>query len=380
MPAHPFALIILILAAYRQNAACYKFDDIKRLKQKLLTSHDGDIQPRVDQNEQIKVKIIFYLTMLQDLNEREQKFTMLGYFNVSWWDEYLQWNVDDYNGIPSVHLRVDKVWQPGIALVNPAEDLQFLRGSSQYPYLRVASWGDVVWFPGERLSVRCEMDVRMYPFDLQHCVAQFSIWGRQSYQLVFTPVAEKVLFFGDIEHPLWDIKETKLDVNVSVFGESVLNMHFYFKRKPTFTVWTIIVPIILLSFINDLVFLIPNDSGERNSFSITAFLAYAVFISAIASILPEDSKRTSYITLYLVCLLAKSVMTVMMVVIQSRLALFIERMDQAEKEPNGKSGPSKMLRWIGSADKTYFLICVIITGLATLAYFMLVTTETILNL
>ena len=124
MPAHPFALIILILGAYRQNASCYKFDDIKRLKQNLLTSHDGDIQPRVDQNEQIKVKIIFYLTMLQDLNEREQKFTMLGYFNVSWWDEYLQWNADDYNGIPSVHLRVDKVWQPGIALVNPASDLE----------------------------------------------------------------------------------------------------------------------------------------------------------------------------------------------------------------------------------------------------------------
>ncbi|XP_021372797.1 uncharacterized protein LOC110462885 [Mizuhopecten yessoensis] len=98
---------------------------------------------------------------------------------------------------------------------------------------------------------------------------------------------------------------------------------FHLQRRPKFFMLTInIAPVVLLAFLNVCVFLIPLSSGEKNSFCVTVYLSYAVFLGTISYELPHNSKDASYLTIYLLALLVFSVTIFLVTVIQVRL--FIE--------------------------------------------------------
>nr|KAI8757338.1 neuronal acetylcholine receptor subunit beta-3-like [Biomphalaria glabrata] len=73
----------------------------------------------------------------------------------------------------------------------------------------------------------------------------------------------------------------------------------------------IVLPVIFLSFLNILVFLIPADSGEKIGYGITVLLALSVFLSIVGGMLPRSSKSMPEVTMYLFILLIISMLTVL---------------------------------------------------------------------
>ena len=71
------------------------------------------------------------------------------------------------------------------------------------------------------------------------------------------------------------------------------------KRRPGFFIVNIVMPVVLLSALNIMVFLIPVDSGEKISYGITVLLALSVFLSIVADMLP---RYVSYSVCSSVCL------------------------------------------------------------------------------
>ncbi|KAK3096650.1 hypothetical protein FSP39_002085 [Pinctada imbricata] len=61
-----------------------------------------------------------------------------------------------------------------------------------------------------------------------------------------------------------------------------------------------VVPVIVLVILNLLVFVLPPESGERVSFSITVLLSFIVFISGITEQLPETNNPLCLFNVYLV--------------------------------------------------------------------------------
>ena len=66
---------------------------------------------------------------------------------------------------------------------------------------------------------------------------------------------------------------------------------FLFQRRATFYFMTMVYPCILMSFVAALVFLLPAESGEKVSLTITLLLSLAVYMLIIAELLPPASNN-----------------------------------------------------------------------------------------
>ena len=71
---------------------------------------------------------------------------------------------------------------------------------------------------------------------------------------------------------------------------------FQLERKPQYVIINIILPISFLNLLNALVFVLPAESGERVSYSLTVLLSIAVFMTIVSDIPPRTSEPTPLIS------------------------------------------------------------------------------------
>jgi hypothetical protein len=86
----------------------------------------------------------------------------------------------------------------------------------------------------------------------------------------------------------WEIITTSAEIFTNRPGLEQLNYKLTLKRHSNFIFLNLVVPIILLSFVNLLVFCIPVTSGERASLTFTILLTFVVFITMVATMLPTN--------------------------------------------------------------------------------------------
>lgn len=94
-----------------------------------------------------------------------------------------------------------------------------------------------------------------------------------------------------------DIKETKASGTEQTYP--VIDFHIKLRRKPAYYITGVILPVILVAFLQILVFLLPVDSGEKLGFSITVLLALAVLLTLITDSMPSSAIHISYLCKYL---------------------------------------------------------------------------------
>ncbi|GFS26215.1 neuronal acetylcholine receptor subunit alpha-3, partial [Elysia marginata] len=103
---------------------------------------------------------------------------------------------------------------------------------------------------------------------------------------------------------------------------------FDLKRKPTFLVISTLLPIVFLSLLNLMVFVIPVDSGEKISYGITVLLALSVFMSIMSSMLPSSSESMPLMISYIFILMTISVLTV----VDSIIIVGLHHMEEKEEK------------------------------------------------
>ncbi|XP_052275872.1 acetylcholine receptor subunit alpha-type unc-38-like [Dreissena polymorpha] len=113
------------------------------------------------------------------------------------------------------------------------------------------------------------------------------------------------------------------DVNVSFELFQILDvdevMVLYLKRRPTFVIVNVVLPIFFMSVLNVLVFFLPASSGERVSFAITVLLAIAFFMTIVNDTLPKSSNPIPTICYLLLGSLVLSTFIVMMTIFNLRI-------------------------------------------------------------
>ena len=86
--------------------------------------------------------------------------------------------------------------------------------------------------------------------------------------------------------------------NVNGYYDVILTIHL--ERNPKFYSFLFVVPTVLLHLLSPFVFLLPVESGEKTSMSITLLLAQVVSMASIAEVLPASSLHFPVIS-YLLC-------------------------------------------------------------------------------
>ena len=153
------------------------------------------------------------------------------------------------------------------------------------------------------------------------CLLHFS-------QVSLVHFGDEAVFLDEFQaNSEWDLIDSSVAENVDDQRAGLI-FTLKLKRKPLYTILNVISPIWMLSILNIFVFMLPCDSGEKASYAVTVFLAFAVFLSIISSSLPTNSESISIMSIYIVILTFQSTIITM-------IALTIIRVRQFESPVPG---------------------------------------------
>nr|KAG5699949.1 hypothetical protein BaRGS_018248 [Batillaria attramentaria] len=151
------------------------------------------------------------------------------------------------------------------------------------------------------LDIISKMDLTAYPFDTQRCrVILFisstnPVSGKHKEDEYLPGNVSRQLFAVGAE---WTFEgQTVEEKELPGLGQYTivyLEYTWTITRKTTYFVISFIVPIVLTSYMNTVVFVIPVESGERISYLVTIFVSTAVLVSfCTVNVMPQAEFFTS---------------------------------------------------------------------------------------
>ena len=288
----------IILFSYimsRIHVYCVEYDDVVRLRSDVLKGYDKIVRPLRNQSEIMHVNITYDIGGIHEINEVEGTMTVFMLFYYGWIDERIRWNPVYYNNTYSLLLPADSVWKPELDLIIPADTDMSIESSMNT--VRFFPNGAALWYPTSVIKVSCDINIEFYPFDTQKCPIMFMIIDYFSTELALHPVNIEASLIYYIKNGIWDLVQTEAYAEKG--GIPLYTVNLTVKRKPMFDIIIVIVPIMLLSFMSIMVFILPVESGERMSYSITLLLALVVFLTIISDNIPKTSSPISILSYFI---------------------------------------------------------------------------------
>ncbi|XP_060084209.1 acetylcholine receptor subunit alpha-like [Ylistrum balloti] len=305
---------ILLSVVYSTSWAA-SLQDVDSLLQNLFASYNTEIRPVQDQGQPVLTSILFSLISINSFDEIAGVISVSGGLILSWTDERLTWDPNAFGNLTETTISQNTIWRPNLFTTDPLSK-DFSVGHQDFK-IRVTSAGHVSWSPGGMLRGLCIPNVSKFPFDTQTCKIEVFAYGYTPNEVSFIMLSPTVLltyFHQNSEYILTGSK-----ASVQHLMSDIAEFHFILKRRSLNVLVSIILPIIMLSLINPLVFILPFSSGERSSYSITVLLAFTVYMTVVSDKMPESSEPMSYLSFYILSLLAISTIIVITNVCQIRI-------------------------------------------------------------
>ncbi|XP_060070331.1 acetylcholine receptor subunit alpha-like [Ylistrum balloti] len=315
-------------------------EDVKTLLADLMVNYSSEVRPVKDQTKPVSIDVGMTLVSINDFNEVTGVISVVIILFLSWTDESLVWNSSSYNNTTSLTFSHEKIWVPKLFLTNPGKDFNPI--SNKHFKVTAYANGSVTWIPGRILQATCQPNVTKFPFDLHECTISIAPHGYYRTQIsLFTNVPTISLDFYST-NSAWNIISTK--AFVSSVGVDIASFTIKMSRRPLNFMVTVVIPILMLALVNPFVFILPFNSGERISYSITVLLAFTVYMTVVSDRMPASSEPISHLSFYLLSLLALSVLIVIVNIFQIRVY---------NKDDNEEPVP----RWIKNFIKNFRNIC-----------------------
>ena len=283
---------------------------------------DENYDPNAPPKKPVKVGMRVQLEEIRDIDDVNEILVTRVRVHIWWRDERLEWSWEKY-GIASILVPQHIVWKPDIALMNDVSELTSL-GAKSSPIRIIRRSSQLQWSPVSIFETKCIFDLEYYPFDAQHC--EIKMGTLSSYERFISFHSLKCMKLkGIFQTSTWSLEaihkyESDFVFNYEVFKKQrVLTCVYTLKRKSSYYVTNILLPLLFLGLMNPLAFLIPCHSGEKISFAITLFLAFAVYETIILQKVPVNSDKVSYLQLYVIVQLAFTVFILVTSIVQTRL-------------------------------------------------------------
>lgn len=171
-------------------------------------------------------------------------------------------------------------------------------GSEQdSPYMmRVSSNGYVKWNPAAAFNTQCDADTTYYPYDTQSCNITIAVWLHSVDEVnvtLFNDGFYLANYQQDGEWELGSYSAVRDEFHDAGQQYAKVDLTLNLKRRRSYYILNIIIPLILIGALNVFVFLYPPDPGTRSGFAITVLLTYYVLLTVVADKLPTTSRYVS---------------------------------------------------------------------------------------
>ena len=158
--------------------------------------------------------------------------------------------------------------------------------------------GSITWAVPVTYHSACPLVMTYYPWDRQTCILEFSSWGYNMANLDILNDTEHGNTSAVIKNGEWIVES--LTIKRITFGHpepyAMITYEINIRRKPHFIFFNLLLPSIFITFCAYFVFLLPPQSGEKVSMSVTLLLSTTVFLLIVADYLPAQSDTTPIIS------------------------------------------------------------------------------------
>jgi len=284
-------VVILIM-----NCICHSISGIKLLKEAKLhedmfRNYNPKVRPVTDPKSVLEVVVQMYFLRISDLSEKNQVLTSSIWMDIRWRDQLLFWNESEHGGVEYILAVKEKIWTPDLLIQNEIGNKREI-GETTLNDPIVLSTGEVTWWPGKEIKTTCKVDSTKYPFDAQYCEIEISKWYSNDNTLNVTFMTKKIDLAHYEQNEEWEVLGT--DVKKVVHFEASQNFSrikygLMLRRRPLFYVLNVMVPLVILSALNQICFLLPIESGEKIGMCMSIFLTFVVFLTLISDTLPQSS-------------------------------------------------------------------------------------------
>ncbi|XP_060588579.1 acetylcholine receptor subunit alpha-like [Ruditapes philippinarum] len=299
-------LIVTFLLFQLEYIHCSNITQVEGLYTNLFKNYNKKLFPLINHNNSMEINVTIGIISINNFDELSGEIEITMYFNFQWIDENLIWTPSQYGGKSVLLVASEDIWRPQLYLLQSYDTLQEITNVSLMA--RLFSNGLVMWNIGSVLKIVCSVDVTYFPFDTQTCLLMVSGWAYTNDEVLLIVNSAKVNEDSFSNNSQWILQSATSQNNYDIISSFPPTIFVILKlqRRSDFFVVYIIFPMVFLGLINNLVFVMPVNSGERTSVAITTFLSFIVFMQMINSIVPESSEPMAYIYYYILFLLVYS--------------------------------------------------------------------------
>ncbi|XP_068698598.1 neuronal acetylcholine receptor subunit alpha-7-like isoform X2 [Montipora foliosa] len=275
-----------------------------RLRRKLFQSdYDPELRPVLNQSDKVTVILGVSLHQIIVVDEKNQLIIVNLWIRQSWFNQFLTWKPEDFQGMDQINVNANKVWIPDLYLYNNAaadKDGALDRFKTK---IVLSSNGRNMWLAPILFTFSCKIDVHYFPFDEQICAMKFGSWTYDGYRVDVQMEAEK----GDIKKYVvngeWDLIGLTAQRNEIIYvccpqPYPDVKYSIHVRRRTKYYYINLIIPCALITSLALLSFFLPPDSGERITLVISNLLAMTVFMLIVAEIMPATSEVVPLISIY----------------------------------------------------------------------------------
>ena len=264
------------------------------LHQKLFSNYSKTDTPRNSVNDRINIDIGFILKQVTSIEERNGILTTNAEVFLYWADDNFRWNRSDHGNISLISIDKTLIWSPVLTVANAATKLESL--GLTIANTNLLYYGYIIWGFGHVFYTICDIDVTYFPFDSQICSLEIAFFG-VSHVWMYLTVSEPETFLY-VENNAWILKYAAGEA-MYVWGRPIAKYTLKLERKYTFYILNLYSPVLIMIFLNTMVFVLPADSGERVGYAITCLLSLSVYMTFASEGLPDSSKPLPIITIVL---------------------------------------------------------------------------------
>ncbi|XP_055005941.1 5-hydroxytryptamine receptor 3A-like [Boleophthalmus pectinirostris] len=301
-------------------------------------------RPVLDHTRPTHIQLSVVLYSILAVIEKTQTFIPFVWAGMSWTNERIHWEPDQFCGITHFAVPRELLWEPDLFIYEMTEK----DSSPKNPYLVVFHNGTVTSEEEIKVVATCKMDLHKFPFDTQQCNLTLGSAMHTADEVHLRPLlnSSRVTEFSRellLTQGEWEFVSLSVDnYNFSFSGLmwETLVYTFTVKRRPLLHVLNLLVPILFFLVLDVASFFISDFRGEKLGFKVTVLLAVSVLLLILNEILPSTSSDTPLIATYCIVIFAMMLLSVLETIL---VTFLMDRNDSSLKmaDSGNESGPTQ---------------------------------------
>ena len=310
MGVFQWSVLVAILSVISANRT-----SVETLYKDLLNGYNQYIRPNSDQSQQTVVTAMMHLISINGMDELSGTMSTVVYVDMTWKDPRMMWNKTEYSDVTQIIIPQKLVWKPDLVVTNPVKKVRKI--GFEDIMVRYRDDGMAFWYTGDYLETSCDIDVTHFPFDRQVCTIEMIPWNYRHRELQLLFAQNNVQLDNFTQNGEWILYKTAAE-RVGDGPFEYIYFKLYLERRSSFFIINLFIPVVLLVFLNCMVFLLSPDSGERVGYAITCLLAITVYLSFVSGTIPKTSKPISVLSFVLMVLLILSTVICFLTIVSLR--------------------------------------------------------------